>query len=65
MEYEALNIKQRKNQNKRYDMKKPETQKEELELLKKLGFKVNPHFQVCKNIEEIENYYQVWKEKKE
>jgi DNA ligase (NAD+) len=35
----------------------PETQAEELELLKKLGFKVNPEYKLCKNVFEIEEYY--------
>jgi DNA ligase (NAD+) len=38
----------------------PITQTEELELLKKLGFKVNPYFRRCKNIEEIHAYYEEW-----
>jgi DNA ligase (NAD+) len=38
----------------------PDTQIEELELLKKLGFKVNPYFRRCKNIEEIHAYYEEW-----
>jgi DNA ligase (NAD+) len=37
-----------------------ETQMEELELLKKLGFKVNPESKLCKNIEEVEKFYQSW-----
>ncbi len=48
-----------------YDLDKiearaPATQTEELELLKKLGFKVNEHYRLCKTIEEIEQYYQEW-----
>ncbi len=35
------------------------TQEEELSLLGKLGFKVNKHFTICKNIEEV---IKVWKE---
>ena len=31
-----------------------------LRLLKRLGFKVNPEFRVCKNLEEVETYYQEW-----
>lgn len=42
----------------------PETQKEELELLKQLGFPVNPHFRLCHSIEEIESYYQEWNTKR-
>lgn len=43
----------------------PETQASELSLLKKLGLPTNPYPKVCKNIEEIETYYQEWKEKSE
>ncbi|MBI4067844.1 NAD-dependent DNA ligase LigA [Candidatus Kaiserbacteria bacterium] len=34
----------------------PKTQVEELELLTELGFKVNPHGKLCKNIEEVITY---------
>ncbi|MEK7208621.1 MAG: NAD-dependent DNA ligase LigA [Patescibacteria group bacterium] len=37
----------------------PATQYEELIFLKDLGFKVNPHFKRCKNIDEVISY---WKE---
>ncbi|OGI15254.1 MAG: hypothetical protein A2878_02280 [Candidatus Moranbacteria bacterium RIFCSPHIGHO2_01_FULL_54_31] len=43
----------------------PETQKEELELLKKLGFKVNEHFRVCTTVEEIQAYYEAWGKKRQ
>lgn len=42
----------------------PKTQIEELKLLKKLGFKVNEHFRLCRSVEEIEAYYQEWSEKR-
>jgi DNA ligase (NAD+) len=42
----------------------PETQMEELELLKKLGFKVNEHHKLCKNVEEIQKFYEEWTDKK-
>jgi len=42
----------------------PETQSGELELLKKLSFKVNPHFKVCKNIDEVQKFYEDWTEKR-
>jgi DNA ligase (NAD+) len=42
----------------------PDTQVEELELLKKLGFKVNQNYKHCKNIEEINNLYESWEEKR-
>ncbi|KKP57991.1 MAG: ligase protein [Candidatus Moranbacteria bacterium GW2011_GWF1_34_10] len=37
-----------------------ESQIDELEMLEKLGFKVNPHHVKCKNITDIENFYQEW-----
>ncbi|MBI4653127.1 NAD-dependent DNA ligase LigA [Candidatus Kuenenbacteria bacterium] len=40
-------------------------QKQELEILKKIGFKVNPNFQYCENIKQINKYWEKWKEKKE
>ena len=44
---------------------KPKTQIGELELLKKLGFRVNPHYKVFSDLNEIENYYKKWIKKKE
>ncbi len=43
----------------------PETQAEELELLRELGFKVNPHFKKIKDIEGLIKYWQTWEEKKD
>ena len=43
----------------------PETQIEELELLKKLGFNINEEYKLCKNIEKIEEYYRKWIEKRD
>ena len=43
----------------------PQTQIEELDLLQKLGFKVNQEKKLCKNIEEIQKFYESWIEKKE
>ena len=43
----------------------PISQKKELEILKKLGFKVNFHYQYCKNVEQVVEYWKKWKEKKE
>ncbi|MCR4284007.1 MAG: NAD-dependent DNA ligase LigA [Parcubacteria group bacterium] len=43
----------------------PETQIEELSFLKELGFKVNPHFKLCKNIEEVVDFWRVWQKKKD
>ncbi|MAZ56466.1 DNA ligase (NAD(+)) LigA [bacterium] len=42
---------------------RPITQGEELQLLDKLGFNVNPHWRVCKDIDEIESYYKKWSKK--
>lgn len=42
----------------------PKTQIEELKILKKLGFKVNEHYRLCKTVEEIEAYYQEWGKKR-
>jgi len=43
----------------------PKTQGEELELLKKLGFKTNQYFKVVNSVEEIEKYYEEWGKKKD
>ena len=45
--------------------KEPQTQIEELNLLDELGFKVNQEFKLCRNIEEIETFYQSWIKKRE
>lgn len=44
---------------------KPDTQSKELELLHKLGFVVNPHTKVCKDLSEVEKFYTHWTEKKD
>lgn len=41
----------------------PATQHEELALLAKLGFKVNPHFKHCKKMDEVIAYWKTWQEK--
>ncbi len=41
----------------------PETQAEELEYLRELGFKVNPHFKLVDSIEGVIKYWQMWKGK--
>lgn len=41
----------------------PATQSGSLELLKKLGFKVNAHYKHCKNIEQVIGYWQEWQKK--
>ncbi|MDP3957106.1 MAG: NAD-dependent DNA ligase LigA, partial [bacterium] len=43
----------------------PVTQIEELELLQKLGFKVNPHHKLCRNVEAIQAYYEEWNKKRQ
>lgn len=54
-----------------YDISKGEilnklkTQIDELKTLKDLGFKVNPHFKHCKNIEEVVKYWERWQEKRD
>lgn len=40
------------------------SQTEELELLKTLGFKVNEQYHLCRTIEDIEAYYLEWSEKR-
>ena len=45
--------------------KEPKTQEEELKLLNKLGFKVNPHFKQHENIESVIKYWKSWEQKKE
>ncbi len=47
------------------DFKIPETQLEELKMLQALGFKVNDHFELCANIEEVINYWNKWKKGKD
>lgn len=42
-----------------------ETQTEELELLKKLGFKVNNKYKLCKNIKEVQEFYDYWTNKRD
>jgi len=42
-----------------------ESQLEELELLKRLGFKVNEHYRLCRNVEEIQKFYESWVDKKD
>lgn len=40
------------------------SQIESLEYLQKLGFKVNPHYRHCENIEEVIAYIEEWKDKR-
>ncbi len=39
------------------------TQEEELKFLQKVGFKVNKNFKLCKNIEEVVDFWKEWQEK--
>lgn len=39
-------------------------QYDSMEYLKYLGFSVNPHYKLCKNIEEVINYLDTWGEKR-
>lgn len=41
------------------------TQAHELEYLQKLGFKVNPHFKLCRNMEEVIKFWKFWQDRKE
>lgn len=41
----------------------PPTQREELDYLRKLGFKVNPHHAVAKDVEEAIRFWEHWKER--
>ncbi len=41
-----------------------QTQKEELETLKKIGFKVNGESKFCKNLEEVQKMYDTWNDGK-
>lgn len=43
----------------------PKTQIGELEYLQKLGFKVNKHFKLCKDIEEVIAFWKSWNDKKD
>ena len=42
----------------------PATQQEELEYLRKLGFKINPHFKLARSVEGIMEYWHAWDKKK-
>lgn len=43
----------------------PVTQFDELKLLQKLGFKVNPHFKRCKNIQAVVAFWKDWEARRE
>lgn len=42
----------------------PSTQIEELKLLKELGFKVNPNYKLCKNLKEVQKFFESWEHKR-
>ncbi len=46
-------------------IKNPQTQIEELQTLNLLKFKVNQNYKLCKTIEEIEDFYQSWINRKD
>ena len=52
-------------QNNEDSIKEPSTQTEELELLKKLGFKVEGHFKECDSLDDVEDYYNKWVKRKD
>lgn len=43
----------------------PKTQKEELETLRELGFKVNMNYKYCKSLDDIQKHWQIWQNKRE
>lgn len=43
----------------------PQTQYDQLKLLKELGFHVESHSKLCKSISDIEDYYKEWSSKKQ
>lgn len=47
-------------ENKQIDLKKIQTQIDELDFLHQLGFQVNSEHKLCQHIVEIEKYYQKW-----
>jgi DNA ligase (NAD+) len=48
-----------------FKLQAPTTQIEELQLLEKLGFKINTDYRLCQSIEEIEKFYQEWISKRD
>lgn len=43
----------------------PKTQADEIELLKKLGFKTNPYYKVVDSLDGVEKFYKEWTKKKD
>lgn len=56
--YDIDRIRERRTGDRNQEM--PETQFEELEYLKHLGFNVNPEYRLCRSIDEVETYYREW-----
>lgn len=48
----------------RYGDKMPPSQSGELETLKSLGFSVNSYYKVCKDVEEVQAFYESWTKKR-
>lgn len=42
-----------------------ESQWQNLQLLKELGFKINPHVRLCGSVKEVIDYYEYWKDKRD
>jgi DNA ligase (NAD+) len=47
------------------ERKLPKTQVDALKLLEKLGFKINKHYKLCKNLDEVEDVFEYWADKKD
>ena len=45
--------------------KEKTSQSENLNTLKKLHFKINPHWRLCRSLEDVLAYYQEWKERRD
>ena len=43
----------------------PKTQGGEIELIEELGFNHNPHFRVCENLREVQEFYEYWTKQKD
>lgn len=43
----------------------PQTQLEELGMLGDLGFKVNKHFKLCRNVDDVITFWKTWEKKKD
>ncbi len=47
------------------DLNIPKTQQEEVDLLKRLGFKIGEHTLLAANLKEVERYYDKWQKRRE